>query len=163
MQRFFNQRTSTLNGGYQPNLQIPALPIIPTQTQQQVVQALQKAIIDEATTIDFYGRIAQMAPTDFSRQTILGIVADEQSHLAAFSKLYVYLTGNNPVYNIEPILFSNYSEAIFMAFNDELEAADFYKKNILSTSDQLIQDTYFYAMVDEQEHAIQFLFLYNNS
>ena len=48
-----------------------------------------------------------------------------------------------------------------MALEDELEAAEFYRDVQLSTNDQLIKDTFYFAMVDELEHATMFSTLYN--
>ena len=47
-----------------------------------------------------------------------------------------------------------------MALKDELEAAEFYRDVMLSSTDQLVRDTFFMGMVDELEHATQFGVLY---
>lgn len=143
--------------------QIPALPLMPVESFSEVTDALLKTIMDEATAIEFYERLASVAPDNYSRETIESIRGDEQTHLEAFGKLYVYLVGRNPQYKIIPVQFSDYREGLFLAYKGEIEAIEFYKENILATLDQLIRDTYFFAMTDEQEHAIQFSFLYNNT
>ena len=48
-----------------------------------------------------------------------------------------------------------------MALIDELEAAEFYRDIQLSVMDQLVKDVFYYAMVDELEHATQFSTLLN--
>lgn len=48
-----------------------------------------------------------------------------------------------------------------MALKDELEAGEFYRDIQLSTMDKLIRDTFYFAMVDELEHATMFSTLYN--
>ena len=48
-----------------------------------------------------------------------------------------------------------------MALVSEIETVEFYRNVQLSTMDQVIIDTFFLAMVDEQEHATMFSTLYS--
>ncbi len=142
-------------------IQIPQLPILGPYTFTQIIHYIYKAIVDEATAAEFYSRLLKEAPDELHREFIEHAYEDELEHLYAFKKLYYHLTDERPYYNIIPVNYSNYKEGILKALKDELEAAEFYRNVQLSTTDQLIKDTFYFAMVDELEHATQFSTLYN--
>jgi rubrerythrin len=139
----------------------PMLPLLGNLSHSQMVDAVMKAIIGEATAIDFYSRLQKEATNPVQREFIREALYDEQKHLHAFTKLYVYLTGKQPVYQIQPVQVKTYREGLLYAMKDELEARSFYAEMMLSTTDQLIIDTFSFAMHDEIEHAITFSFSYN--
>lgn len=142
-------------------IQIPQIPILGPNFLQRLIQSIYDAIVDEATTIEFYSRLLKEAPDKLHREFIEHAYEDEKEHLSNFIKLYIYFTGHNPQYCIKPVEYSTYKEGILMALKDELEAGEFYRDIQLSTTDQLVKDTFYYAMVDELEHATQFGVLYN--
>lgn len=143
-------------------LQIPELPVVGPPNFKKLLQNIYNSIVDEATAADFYYRLAREAPNQLHREFINHAYQDELEHLEAFTRLYGYFTGQTPQYNITPVQYQNYAEGLLMAFKDELEAAEFYKEIILSSTDQLVRDTFFLAMGDELEHATRFGFLYNS-
>ena len=142
-------------------LNIPYLPILGMQSMNQLVSDLSKAIVDEATAADFYSRLLKQAPNELHREFIKHAYEDELKHFQAFSKLYKHFTGKTPQYEIKPVQYPNYKTGILMALKDELEAAEFYRNMKLSSSDQLVRDTFFFAMGDEIEHSTRFSVLYN--
>ncbi len=142
-------------------IQIPQLPILGPYSFQQIIQYIHEAIVGEATAAEFYSRLLEDAPDELHREFIEHAYEDELEHLYAFKKLYCHLTGQRPYYTITPVEYPNYKEGILIALKDELEAAEFYRNIQLSTTDQLIKDTFYFAMVDELEHATQFSTLYN--
>lgn len=146
--------------GEKPIIQIPNLPILKTKTFQQIIQYIHESIVDEATAADFYARLLREAPDELHREFIRHAYEDEIEHLNAFSMLYHFYTGKMPNYTITPVRYPDYRTGILMALKDELEAAEFYRDVQLSTTDQLIRDTFYFAMVDELEHATQFSTLY---
>jgi hypothetical protein len=143
------------------NTQIPNLPILGPKSFREILQYIYKSITDEATAAEFYGELLRQAPDALHREFIQHARQDELEHLQAFTKLYRYYTGKMPQYTINPVRYSSYKEGILRALKDELEAAEFYRDVQLSTTDQLIKDTFYFAMVDELEHATQFSTLYN--
>jgi len=143
------------------NTQIPNLPILGPTSFGDILQFIYKAIVDEATAAEFYGELLQQAPDPLHREFIQHAREDELTHLQAFIKLYHYFTGKMPQYAIRPIMYPSYKGGILQALKSELEAAEFYRDVQLSTTDQLIRDTFYFAMVDELEHATQFSTLYN--
>jgi rubrerythrin len=139
----------------------PMLPLLGNLSHSNMTQAVMKAIIGEATAVDFYSRLIKEAPNELQRAFIEDALLDEQKHLNAFTKLYVYLTGQMPQYRIQPVQYSSYKEGLLYAMKDELEAHSYYRDITLSTTDQLVIDTFAYAMNDEIEHATTFAFSYN--
>jgi len=121
-----------------------------------VTKAVLDAIIGEATAIDFYNRLINAAPNKKHKDTIHHALEDEKIHLQLFTQLYIALTGQQPTYQIKREEFSNYSEGLRMAYEDELEAYETYRNAYLLTQDQHIRDVFFRAMTDENEHAIRF-------
>lgn len=142
-------------------LQIPQQPILGPHRFGKLVQNIYKAVVDEATAAEFYSRLLREAPDELNREFVHHAYKDELTHLEAFTKLYRHFTGQIPQYNVRPVQYPSYKEGILTAFKNELEAAEFYKDVILSTTDQLVKDTFFLAMVDELEHATRFGVLYN--
>ncbi|HHX22986.1 MAG: ferritin-like domain-containing protein [Tepidanaerobacteraceae bacterium] len=143
------------------NTQIPNLPILGPKSFREILQYIYQSIIDEATAAEFYASLLRQAPDLLHREFIQHARQDELKHLQAFTKLYHYYTGKMPQYTISPVQYPNYKAGILRALKDELEAAEFYRDVQLSTTDQLIKDTFYLAMVDELEHATQFSTLYN--
>ena len=134
---------------YYDYIQIPQLPIIGPYSFRQIFQFIYEAIICEATAAEFYSRLIQEAPNDLHREFIEHAHDDELEHLDAFTRLYCHLTGQMPQYTITPVSHPNYKEGVLITLKDELEAGEFYKNTQLSTTDQLIKDTFYFAMVDE--------------
>jgi len=142
-------------------LQIPEIPILGPQQMGRLLQNLYQSIVDEATAVRFYSRLLTQAPDELHREFIQHALDDEKEHLEAFTRLYSYLTGRMPRYTVRNVQYQSYREGILMALKDELKAAEFYRDVILSSTDQLVRDTFFLAMVDELEHGTQFGVLYN--
>ncbi|UCZ54419.1 ferritin-like domain-containing protein [Bacillus shivajii] len=140
---------------------IPYVPIFGDQSQSEIRDHVYQSIVDEATAAEFYTRLLNETPDDLHHEFVEHARDDELEHLEALKKLYVYLTGNQTEYEIEPIQYDTYKDGILMALHGELEAAEFYRDVQLSTTDQVVKDTFFFAMVDELEHATQFGVLYS--
>jgi rubrerythrin len=137
------------------------MPILGPYSFQEIIQFIYEAIIGEATAAEFYSRLINDAPDELHREFIQHAHDDELEHLYAFTKLYCHLTGRIPQYTIDPVVYGSYKEGLLRALKDELDAGEFYRDVQLSTTDQLIRDTFYFAMVDELEHATMFSTLYN--
>jgi len=146
----------------QQDTNIPFVPIIGNQSMSVLLRNLFKAIVDEATAAEFYSRLLRETPDELHREFVQHAYEDEMKHLHAFTKLYIYLTGQQPQYQIQPVQFENYKAGILRALKDELEAAEFYRDVQLSSTDTLVRDTFYLAMVDEMEHSTKFGVLYNS-
>ncbi|WP_258360100.1 ferritin-like domain-containing protein [Moorella sulfitireducens (nom. illeg.)] len=142
-------------------LQIPQLPVLGPNDFGKLLQNIYNSIVAEATAADFYSRLLRETPDQLHREFINHAYQDELEHLEAFTRLYEFFTGQIPQYNIDPVHYRTYKDGLLKALRDELEAADFYKDVILSSTDQMVRDTFFLAMGDELEHATRFGVLYN--
>lgn len=144
------------------NVQIPNLPLLGPKAFDQILRDICKAVEAEAAAAEFYRHLMKEAPNKLHRDFIEHAYCDELKHLEMFSKLYCYYTDNAPEYHVDHECFPCYHEALLKALIGELEAVEFYKNVQLSTTDQLIRDCFFLAMVDEQEHATMFSTLYHS-
>lgn len=140
--------------------QIPDMPILKAKSLEEIIDYVYDSIVQEAITVEFYSCLLKEAPDELHKCFIHKAHQDELLHLYAFTKLFCHLTGNMPQYTITPIKYRSYREALLIAYKDELEVGQFYRDMQLYTSDLLIKDTFYYAMVDELEHATMFSTLY---
>jgi rubrerythrin len=122
---------------------------------------IHKAIEGEEAAAEFYHRLLKEAPNKLNKDYIEHAYNDELEHKQIFSKLFCYYTDSNvPECHFTPIVYPCYKEGLLIALNSELETVEFYKNVQLSTTDQLIIDTFYLAMVDEQKHATMFSTLF---
>ena len=129
------------------NVQIPSLPLKGPKPFDQILHFIHKAIVAEATAADFYCRLLKEAPNKLHREFITHAYDDEVEHLQIFTKLYCYYTDILPQYHFDPVCYPCYKEGLLKALVDELEAVEFYRDVQLSTTDQLIIDTFYMVMV----------------
>ncbi|WP_035098867.1 ferritin family protein [Anoxybacteroides tepidamans] len=126
---------------------------------RKLASDLLNAIKGEATAIQFYNQLMQMARTNEERSYIAHALEDEQTHLRQFINLYTSLFGAQPVYQAEQKTFSSFAEGLKIAREDEFEAYESYRNVYLSTKDMKVRDVFFRAMTDEIEHALRFSIL----
>ncbi|CAM3092757.1 ferritin family protein [Sporolactobacillus spathodeae] len=122
----------------------------------QIVNRVLDGIKAEATAIEFYSRLSEIAPTTEAKADILHALDDERIHLQKFTELYLRLTGRQPSYQIVPITFNSFQEGAREAYRTELEAYEEYRNAYLMTQDPIIRDVFLRAFTDEIEHAIRF-------
>jgi rubrerythrin len=120
------------------------------------------SIKGEATAVDFYGRLAEAAPSAEMKEDILSIRQDEHDHFQMYSQLYTQLTGTQPVFQITPVQFQSFSEGLRIAYRDELQDYEKYRNFYLMTHDQTLRDIFLRAFSDEIKHAIRFGFMTTN-
>jgi rubrerythrin len=126
-----------------------------------LINHIYQSIVDEATAAELYSRMLTEAPDALHQEFIEHAYKDELEHLKAFSQLYIHITGRQPQYQINSVQYKTYKEGILKALKEELEAAEFYRDVMLSSTDPLVKDTFMFAMVDELEHSTQFGVLHN--
>jgi Uncharacterized conserved protein len=144
------------------NVQIPNLPLKGPKCFEEILQCIRRAIEDEANTADFYCHLLREAPNKLNKDYIQRAYNDELVHLEVFKKLYCYYTDSEPKCQLTPITCPCYKEGLLIALNGELATVEFYRDVQLYTMDQLIIDTFYMVMVDEQGHATMFSTLYNS-
>lgn len=126
------------------------------------ISQLTGAINDEASAVQFYDVLEEMAPSQY-RDFVTHAKNDEIVHVRLFSKLYRRLMGHESSVKVETTKFSSYKEGLEIAFRRELEAVELYRDMYLSTRVPEIRDILFKTMTDEMEHAQRFNFLYTVS
>lgn len=124
-------------------------------TDAALIQDIAKAIQGEYEAIQYYARLAMLAPNPVIRQTILDIRNDEIRHFNRFSRTYVMLTGRSPEVTPGPMPVT-FMQGVQYAYNDETKAAAFYQRIASSTSMPRIQRQFYRASQDEQRHAAYF-------
>lgn len=117
---------------------------------------LEQAIADEAEAAEFYRYLESIAPNAEAREQVHHATEDEIKHHRMLSHLYRRLTGRHPAVEQPVIERPGFAAGVYMAFNDELEAAEHYRDMLLSTRDMAIRDMMFEIMMDEMEHADRF-------
>jgi rubrerythrin len=143
------------------NVQIPSLPLKGPKPFDQILHYIHKAIEGEANTAEFYRHLLREAPNKLHCDFLKHIYDDELEHLQIFTKLYCYYTDIEPKYCVNPINCPCYKEGLLTALVGELETVEFYRDVQLSTMDQVIINTFYMVMVDEQGHATMLSTLYN--
>ena len=131
-----------------------------SQDYYKFLQDIEAALADEKAAAKFYEMLMAMAPTNWQKEQIKHARDDEIKHYHMLHQLYLNLTGREPKVKEKEVKVTNYLEGLKEAFNDELEAAEFYRRMMLSTYNQYIRDILFEIMTDEMEHASRFTFVY---
>jgi rubrerythrin len=153
--------TNCFNCKFCNNVQIPSLPLLGPKSFDQILCFILEAIEGEANAADFYRHLLKEAPNKLHCQFIQQAYNDELQHLEIFTKLYCYYTDKLPEYHVTPpVCIPCYKEGLLKALIDELTTVEFYRDVQLSTMDQVIIDTFYMVMVDEQTHSTLFSTLY---
>ncbi|EIT84903.1 hypothetical protein A374_13160 [Fictibacillus macauensis ZFHKF-1] len=132
------------------------------QMYQELLNTLMSSIIGEATAIDFYTRLAEQAPNDYSKKVLLDAAQDEKKHLQLFTQLYTSITGKAPAYKIRPEKIKDFRQSLFEAYEDELSDYEKYRNAYLAATDATVRDTFFRPYSDEIKHAVKFSYLLNS-
>ncbi|QED47886.1 ferritin-like domain-containing protein [Cytobacillus dafuensis] len=125
---------------------------------EKIIANLTKAINGEYSAIQCYQKLANMAPTQKEKEQILEIKQDESKHLHTFSQLYVNLTGSQPIPQLMEQCPNNYKKGLEFALIDEQQTVDFYLDVSDETADPRIKAAFKRAALDEQNHAVWFLY-----
>lgn len=99
-----------------------------------------------------------MENTQEVRDRILEIREDERRHLDEFSRIYTHLTGRRPIPQLTEECPDIYQIGVEAAFKDEQKTVDFYMDIADKAQDMSIKETFRRAAVDEQNHAVWFLY-----
>jgi len=128
----------------------------PFDVDMNLINDVSNAIILEVLAYNFYQRLAELAPNEQDRQTILRIQRDEQKHYHWFSMILRRMGGQQPTIPAV-VLPLNFEEGVRTAIKDELEAAAFYQDIAYRAEDiHPIQMHFMHASHDEQRHATWF-------
>lgn len=141
---------------FMPNAYFPVCHDLP--------QKLLKAMQGERDARLYYQQLLNMTPSDEDREIISHFFEDEGKHYANFSRLYMQLTGRQPV--LPPPQaphIPSYIEGVKQSIFDETDAYEFYRDTYLCTNNPIAKEIFFEAMTDENEHAIRLNYLYTKN
>ncbi|WP_226035228.1 cupin domain-containing protein [Aquibacillus saliphilus] len=129
------------------------------ENSQQIINAILARLNKEASAIDFYSRLANIAPQEH-KSTILQTLEDKQVHVKQFTDLFINLTGRQPVYHIDKVAFQTYQEGIQKAYDREINAYEEDRFSpVLHVQHPLVSDVFSRVLTAEKEHANRFGFL----
>ncbi|REE91554.1 rubrerythrin [Paenibacillus taihuensis] len=120
-----------------------------------LIPDISRSIIGEVHAYQFYQRLAELAPNEQNRQTILRIQRDEAKHYRWFTMIMSNLGGQQPQIPTGEVPMT-FREGVRTAINHELEAAAFYQDVAYRATDRPIEMHFMHAMHDEQRHASLF-------
>jgi mannose-6-phosphate isomerase-like protein (cupin superfamily) len=126
---------------------------------QQAAEVLLGCIKGEAADADFYGRLAELAPNDYHKNTILHALEAKRTQILKFTDLYTSITGCQPMYQVEQVMFDSYSDGLKKAYESGLRDGDSYHHNYLYIQLSPVREMFFRAFTEEAEHASRFHFL----
>ncbi|WP_209121250.1 cupin domain-containing protein [Alkalihalobacillus sp. BA299] len=129
------------------------------ENDQQVLEALLAGIKREASAIDLYRRLANVAPNQKHKNDILHALDNKNVHVNQFTNLYMTLTGRQPVYQINQVPFHSYREGLQKAYKIEVEGYEEDQRNCLLTQHPFVCNVFLHASTGEQENATRFGFL----
>ncbi|WP_254434105.1 cupin domain-containing protein [Halobacillus sp. Marseille-Q1614] len=119
------------------------------QDHQQVLNAVLTSIEGKASAVDFYSRLAAFAPNQKHKSELLRTLEEEEGHLKHFTDLYVTLTGNPPMYDLQPITFNSYSEGLQKAYEAGVHNYEEYREGYELTQHLPIREVFMRACNDE--------------
>ncbi|WP_445487478.1 ferritin-like domain-containing protein [Niallia sp. 03133] len=119
---------------------------------------LVKAINGEYSAIACYEQLEKLAPSQKEKKVIHEIRNDEMKHFHTFSNIYTQLTGKQHRPIITEPCPSIYKAGLDFAFRDEQKTVDFYLDIADKTDNQYIRKSFKRAALDEQNHAVWFLY-----
>jgi len=120
-----------------------------------------KAINGEFSAVTCYEQLARLAPSEGAKKRILEIRDDEVRHLRFFQQAYRHLTGQTHTPVQTEACPREYREGVNSSYIDEQETVDFYLKMSDRAQDPALKDTLRRIAMDEQNHAVWFLYLLN--
>lgn len=128
----------------------------------ELISDISKAINGEYSAIHCYKQLANQAPNAEIKEQILEIRNDEIRHYHAFSQIYTYLTGKQPSPQITEECPPGFRSGILAAFKDEQKTTDFYNEIARKTNQMYIKEQFREAALDEQNHAVWFMYFMNH-
>ncbi len=123
-------------------------------------ELLTTTMIGEQDAIDYYEKLAQMAPNENFARVIMGFREDEMKHLGNSKALFKRLSGQSP--ELPPVKqprIRSFQEGLEQAIFDELGAYEAYRNIYLDNDQPIIRNIFFENLTDEMEHAAKINFM----
>ncbi len=121
-----------------------------------LIEEVYRASLGELEAAAFYEQLAAMAPNEWERSQIMHALEDERTHYRLLSALYGRLTGAPLSPTPVRVQVTDYRTGLREALDDELEAAEMYRRMRASVTERPLRDMFFRLQTDEMEHASRF-------
>jgi rubrerythrin len=129
---------------------------LPIRQPQQLLVDMAKAVNDEFQAVQYYTKLADLAPNQQYRQAILGIRQDEIRHFYQFSRAYNRLSGNYSPLSLRVQLPSSFAVGVRDSYQEESDTVPFYRNIASQVSNQQMKRHFLRAAEDENRHAQYF-------
>lgn len=124
----------------------------------ELITDISKAIISEYEAIHCYGYLINQTSNSEIKEQIIEIRNDEICHYQTFYNLYLSLTKTHPHVSSAKQCPPDFKNGIITAFKDEQKTVDFYHEIARNINEMYIKEPFQQAALDEQNHAIWFLY-----
>lgn len=128
----------------------------------QLTEILLSGIKREASSIEHYRHLAEIAPNESHKSTFIRAIEKKRNHLNLFTNLYYSLTGNQPSYEIDTIDFQTYKEGLERVYEAKGLAYQDYYRNGFITQHPPVQQALFQATTSDIEDAAWLEALYRD-
>lgn len=123
-----------------------------------IINDIARAINGEYSAIACYEYLSSIAPSAEEKNRITEILNDEMRHYQIFNRMYTSLSGKQPTPHLTEKCPSEYMAGIRSSFIDEQKTVDFYMEAADRATDPHIKEQFKRIAVDEQNHAVWFLY-----
>ncbi|WNB90970.1 cupin domain-containing protein [Bacillus sp. NEB1478] len=127
------------------------------------VEPLLAGIKREASSIDLYSRLVNAAPNQKHKNHILYALEGKKVHLRQFTDLYITLTGRQPDYQIDKVIFRGYKDGLVKAYQAEAKGYQEYHKECLRNQDPYIHNVFSQALNEKKDSAARLDWLYKEA
>ncbi|MBP2258919.1 cupin domain-containing protein [Virgibacillus alimentarius] len=148
---------------YMPYRTMSQYPVETTLQQgmyPQELDAVYEGIQKEAAAIDFYYRLADVAPNQKHKNEILHALEDKKEYFGQFMNLYTALTGSRPMHQNKGIRFHTYKEGLEKAYEVEVERNEAYQTYGSTSHHPFIRNIF--TQASEKNNVQRFDFLLND-
>ncbi len=116
----------------------------------QVVETIRECMKDEASTIDFYQQLVNIAPDQQHKDEIIRVLESKKTNLNHFANFYWNLTGSYLPYQQQEIHCPNYREGLQKVYEKEIKNLENYHKGYLVSNDPQVQSLFAWALTNDQ-------------
>lgn len=122
------------------------------QTESYAVLA---RIQGEASIIDLFNRLLQLAPNQEQKRLLLQVLQDENTHLQQLTDYYIRLAGTQPFYDIEKVDFHSFQEGLEKAMEVKNKEYEEYRNHYLFSQPSFVRELFLQTFQDEANHVQQ--------
>lgn len=126
-------------------------------------ESILMSIQREASAINLYERLAQIAHNQHHRNHILYALEGKKNLLKNFMDLNNSLTGVEPEFRLDPVAFYCYKDGLRIAYKAESEGCHAYQNDCQRSENPYIQQVFMQACAEKKESAARMEWLYRDT